>query len=363
MSLANGAVMRPTSGEATFALVVSGDLTIPVGCSINGNGRGSASQGGDAPGTDGAYRIGGGGGGHAGRGGAGKGNNGSTVASAASDALFAPVSLGSGGGLSGSTAGGAGGGLIRLDVAGTLTLDGAVTATGSTGKASSYNYAGGGGAGGTLDITAGSLVGSGTLSADGGAGGSTNYARGGGGGGGRIRVIAPSLDALTITAHGGDGPNIAERGGAGTRVHKTAAALLYDVVLDNGGATGAGTPLTGASIDVAVVQLLAGTRAELMAPLSASAALLDGTAVLVADAPVSAGLLTLTDGSSITYSAGGPGLALLISGDMLVDSSSTVTASGRGRWRGRGGPVSDRRRRRRSRWPGWARQRQQWQHG
>ena len=98
----------------------------------------------------------------------------------------APVHPGSGGGGLGGGGnirrGGNGGGLVRIDVANTVTLDGIMTANGDPG---SGGYGSGGGSGGAIYVQCVTLKGNGLLSADAGAGHPNN---GTSGGGGRIAV-------------------------------------------------------------------------------------------------------------------------------------------------------------------------------
>ena len=119
------------------------------------------------------------GGGHGGTGGKGSFSAGGAV----NDSTNAPAQPGSSGGGVFNGGGGNGGGLVRLDVASALTLNGTVSANGTT-PASIYS---GGGAGGGIYITCGTLGGTGTVSAIGAVGGATDC---GCGGGGRIAVIA-----------------------------------------------------------------------------------------------------------------------------------------------------------------------------
>jgi hypothetical protein len=121
------------------------------------------------------------------------------------DSLLTPSLWGSGGGGSDESAGGAGGGAICLAVAGTLQVDGVITADGI----SAGNIAGGG-AGGSIQISAGTLAGGGSISAQ---GGSAVNAGGGGGGGGRIALyLTQNTFGGNITAAGGLGY---QNGGAG----------------------------------------------------------------------------------------------------------------------------------------------------
>ena len=117
-----------------------------------------------------------------------------------------PVDRGSGGGLgSGPLSGGSqGGGAIRLNVGGTLTIDGAISAEGNAGVQDNS----GGGSGGSIWVTAGTLAGNGSIAADGGPG---ELYGGSGGSGGRIALYRHSAGrhttnfSGTISAYGGDG--------------------------------------------------------------------------------------------------------------------------------------------------------------
>jgi RHS repeat-associated protein len=127
-------------------------------------------------------------------GGAGGGQGGSTTYGPAG----APLDLGSGGGVYGGT-GGPGGGAIELEVSGTLTDNGTISANGAS-------VAGlvGAGSGGSLDIVANTITGTGALAANGGSNTANN---GDGGGGGRIAVsyITNSFAGSSATATGGTG--------------------------------------------------------------------------------------------------------------------------------------------------------------
>ncbi|PIQ67642.1 hypothetical protein COV92_01860, partial [Candidatus Uhrbacteria bacterium CG11_big_fil_rev_8_21_14_0_20_41_9] len=119
-------------------------------------------------------------------GGAGGGdyNNTVYVNNAVYGSITAPTSLGSGGG-SGTTVP-SGGGAVKMNVAGTATINGAITANANTVV---HYHASSGGAGGSIDLTAGILAGTGSITANGGKGGHYVFiGGGGGGGGGRIAV-------------------------------------------------------------------------------------------------------------------------------------------------------------------------------
>ena len=181
----------------------SGVIINATNCSIEGTlsayGLGFLAE--QGPGCDGAYRTGGG---HGGTG----GNSSASVYGSLSE----PVSLGSGGDTDGP--GGSGGGAIKLNVSGTLTINGTVSADGYPG----YRFQNGtGGAGGSIRIITDILTGSGALSAKGGqAWDSFTF---GGGGGGRIAVSfshnTSSIPDNTTVAEGSLG---GRRGDPGTIV-------------------------------------------------------------------------------------------------------------------------------------------------
>jgi hypothetical protein len=144
------------------------NVVVDAGSKISADGQGYTSEQGPGGGHEGWYD--GGGASHGGRG--GDGVAGTTIYGSA----IAPTDLGSGGGHYYTTPGGAGGGAIRLDVSGTLTLNGEITADGQDMPVTS-----GGGSGGSVFVTAGTLMGSGTFSADGGDWGTAYTSAGGGG--------------------------------------------------------------------------------------------------------------------------------------------------------------------------------------
>lgn len=105
-----------------------------------------------------------------------------------------------------------GGGAAKLTVSGTLRVDGAILAEGSSAR---YIYCSGG-SGGSIWITAHDLAGSGVISARGGS--YLNGSNVGGSGGGRIALyLTNNAFAGTVRADGGaSGAAVADRGGAGT---------------------------------------------------------------------------------------------------------------------------------------------------
>ncbi|MBL8784341.1 MAG: hypothetical protein JNJ59_05525, partial [Deltaproteobacteria bacterium] len=157
--------------------------------------------------------------------------------------LFAPRTLGLGGGYGNSTNwdGGDGGGRIQV-VAETLTLQGAIRADGL--DAGVGTGTGGGGAGGSIDLVLGSLVGTGVISADGAAAGSM----GGAGGGGRVAVTVASpttFDFDRVTALPGVSPDVGKAGGAGTVLVTRPGAKPRLVVDDDDRSLGVEDPALG----------------------------------------------------------------------------------------------------------------------
>ena len=160
--------------------------------------RGAYTRGGNGfgPGGGGGFYSGSAGGGaYGGNGGDGSGANNNGVAYNG-DMADAPTKLGSGGGDGWDQNGGYGGGALFMNVNGTLTLNGFITATGQDG---SSNY-GGGGSGGSVYLTVNDIQGLGTIGAD---GGGATY--GGGGSGGRVSLCYGTNNFVgSVSADGGD---------------------------------------------------------------------------------------------------------------------------------------------------------------
>ncbi|HWQ91630.1 MAG TPA: carboxypeptidase-like regulatory domain-containing protein, partial [Clostridia bacterium] len=220
---------------ANATITVTSNAVIEAGGSLYADGLGWAA--GSGPGA-GRYFSGGtaGGAGHGGYGGQGSDprmSGGNTYGS-----LSAPVDNGSGGGSAYSYySGGPGGGAIRLNVSGSLTVNGTISANG--GDASAYGS--GGGSGGSIWLTCHTLAGSGVIGANGGAGQNA-----GGGGGGRI-ALQLTYDTFTgrCTAIGGGGNSI---GGAGTiYIQNSKQSYNPQVIVDNGGQRGANTSWSGST--------------------------------------------------------------------------------------------------------------------
>jgi hypothetical protein len=265
LMITNGAALTAVSGlisairnltiAANSFLVSSGIVTVLSNAVVQAGGGivldGKGYAGGVGPGhgftlfTNGVST--GGGGGHGGVGGS------SAMGAAGGtnyDYIFQPQLWGSGGGAGQSQGpGGAGGGTLIMRVTGTLLLNGSISANGLAG----VGQASGGGAGGTIQLSVGQLTGSGSITAIGGAGEPTMG--GGGGAGGFISLglsefqIRPATNPSftgTISAHGGPG---FVAGGAGI-IYRALSfpASAPQVVLDNGGLSGATTPFVTAEV-------------------------------------------------------------------------------------------------------------------
>ena len=212
-----------TSGQVSNQWVGAGitihaqTITINETAEIIADGLGYAA--GNGPGA-GIRESWGAGGGYGGLGGTVNSTGGGAYGS-----LAQPTDLGSGG----SDEGSSGGGAIEL-VAGTLQIDGIISANGDTGGYS-------GGSGGSIWLQAGTLSGSGTIQANG-AFGNNN-----GGGGGRIAIVSQVINSFVgnVTAFGGTA-SAGSAGGAGTIYLETASNPTASVVVDNDGNEGAYTP-------------------------------------------------------------------------------------------------------------------------
>jgi len=322
VSLQPGSVMThgPNGGASRAAVLnlnVSGDLTLSPGASIllDGSGYGGGNpqlaQTGQSPGFGpGGGGSGGNGSGAGGGHGGGGGNGDATgLGGVANDDTINPTDLGSGGAGAYSSAGSAGGGAAIIKVAGTLALNGLISANGSsTAPDSYYATGGGGGAGGTINLTAGTLTGTGTLRANGGNG--SGYG-GASGGGGRIAISISAADssALSISANNGNiigngrgAPPL--NGGAGTLAVQEPGGSGYNLTI---GTTTlnpqAPTLITGASPSFAGVNL--------------------SNSIVAFGAAAAANFTTLTATGVVTMSA--PGLTV---GSFVLVGSMTLTTGG-----------------------------------
>lgn len=153
--------------------------TIASGGRVQADGKGHSGGSGPGKGMDVANYASGAG--HGGRG----GNCAATRGGLPYGSVTNPVDLGSGGGNATGYLpqpnGGSGGGAIRLNVTGTITINGVLSANGLAGG----EYYAGGGSGGSIYATANEIAGSGLISARGGDGHNLGA---GGGGGGRVAL-------------------------------------------------------------------------------------------------------------------------------------------------------------------------------
>lgn len=299
---------------AGLNLVVTGNVAVDNGGSINANGvgyGGALSQlRGTSPGSgssSGVTYYDGSGGGHGGSGGVSSNN---AAGGLCYDSLYQPTHLGSGGGASYAGAGANGGGAIQIAASGNVTVAGVVSANGA---GAGYDRAGGG-AGGSVWISAASISGTGSITANGGAGAAVY---GGGGGGGRIATqCAANNFTGTMTAYGGNGFQI---GGAGTIFTKITGqnGLL---VLDNGARAGANSTVTLPTPADVVVR---------------------GNAGVVAISPFNSSNLTVSANSVLTGTTQSPlgvqsALALSAAGNLTIQAGGALALDGQGYTAGSG---------------------------
>jgi hypothetical protein len=187
-----GGLFSTTTEANRLNLSVAGNVTVQAGGAISVKGRGYGASGYYGYGPGGGY----------GRSGASHGGQGAssdyTANTVTYGSIINPVNYGSGGGGRDGVNQSIGGGAIVLQVGGTMTVNGLITADGN--EWSDFSAA----AGGSVNISAASFVGTNTISAKGGRG----LSNGAGAGGGRIALKAGSGDStqfntLAITAVGG----------------------------------------------------------------------------------------------------------------------------------------------------------------
>jgi hypothetical protein len=240
LRIAGGCWIHPYSHPANggSALFRVGDLTVAAGGGIDAHKKGYPQ--GNGAGTDGLGPGKGKGGwnstgaGYGGLGGKALTGYGQTYGSS-----NAPVDPGSAGGLGNAPSadsGGLGGGVIRIEAAGTVTLDGTLNADGGdhTGQ---NNYGGGGGAGGSIYVQCRALAGNNpVLSATGGVGcDNRNTAGSGGGGGGRIAVWRTYDTTVGATANvdGGAGYRPGVPAGSGDE-NGAAGTIVWGMIMPRG---------------------------------------------------------------------------------------------------------------------------------
>lgn len=235
LDIASGGSLIPggltTEAPNVLSVTVRGDALVDTNASLRADAAGYGLNNGLGAGHVDAMGNGGGGG-YGGVGGASLfgAPGGMTYGSAGE-----PADFGSPGGMSPVLAGfSQGGGAIRLQVTGTLALNGTISANGADGAIEGA----GGGSGGSIWITTQKILGNGSIVANGGTG---EVWQGGGGGGGRIGVYAATnFFAGTIAALGGAGAWPGENGSL-----VEAANLLI---------SGQVTGVTGAPVAGAVVR-------------------------------------------------------------------------------------------------------------
>ena len=299
LAVINGGVLTHSANADqqvyTLDLTIANDVMIDADSAIDVKGRGYASvQGPGAGVSQGSYGSG-----------AGYGGNGGrsiympTAGSGYGD-VVAPMDIGSGGGNGSGGSGGFGGGAVRLDVGGTLTVEGSLTADGNNAGPNA-----GGGSGGSVYLTVGTLAGAGVISADGGLSGQA--ANAGAGGGGRIAIEYVS-DSFAGSMSAIGGANGWEKGGAGTIFTKQNAAT-GELLIDNSGNSGAWTPLTS--------------------PEAFDVTIADGAIVYPTEA------LTIDDldvaaGGLLTHTAGSTVFDVTVQGDANIDAAGAISADGKG---------------------------------
>jgi RHS repeat-associated protein len=319
LTIKSGSVLTRKAGQR-LSLTIADYLTIEAGGSINVDGKGESDSG------QGMSSGRGGGAGYGGEGGATTIYGGTVSGGPAYGSLTKPTELGSVGG-SGWASGGSGGGAIFLNVCGTLTVDGTISANGSRGV-DAWHYGGdtrggGGGSGGSIYVTANALVGTGTISANGGDGG----CGAGGGGGGRI-AIHYNTNSFTgvVSAYGGSG---FQSGGAGTIYRKSSSQINGSLLVDSN-AAGADTPITGTFDDLTI---RGNSSSKQTGVLTVSNFILksgnavvkqqDALSLSVSNFTVEAGTLSLQQAGTITISnllASLPSSTISISGNLLGDT-------------------------------------------
>ncbi len=213
-----GTVELDYADEIASRVTILNELTVEAGSVLSADGQGYWTQEGLGHGTDRSGAA------YGGRGGSGgRGEPGDIYGSADT-----PDRLGSGGGDDGS--GNAGGGALIMDVGGTLTVEGTLSANGARGT-----YRTGGGSGGSLWLKTAVLAGKGTISSDGGLAGDATYAGGGGGGRIAIETAQNNFDGI-LRAEGK--PSSSESGRAGTLNFQSDPdkdlVIEYDIALPPG---------------------------------------------------------------------------------------------------------------------------------
>ncbi|MCL5009180.1 MAG: hypothetical protein M1400_02450, partial [Patescibacteria group bacterium] len=304
----------PAAGLTKLNWAINGNLVINAGGSINADGKGyRIGQGPGAgltttntKGTGGSY------------GGLGAVGDGPAPTSALIyGSLTAPTDLGSGGGrtcnrgAASSDTGLWGGGAIQFTVSGTTTINGSLSANGSSSEPIDQCWDPGSGAGGSVYLTTGALTGSGMIAANGSGAGSYM-----GGSGGRVAVYyMTDTSSLNYQSFGGGVrySSITRYAGAGTIYKKSAAQGNGDLIIDNNN-------LGGSSETVLGLTPLASTSTLGTLGVKNSAGVFLGNSTLSAsNVSISGnGLYDARAGTALAYAV------LNWTGGMLQDSNGTL---------------------------------------
>ncbi len=296
LDISPNTILTHLVGQARVELNILNNLTVAEGGSLDVNGRGYQADGDRGPGGGATAGPGGTGGGH---GGMGATSVWGGVGGGIYDSITVPAEHGSAGGPGDGGAGGSGGGAMRLIVGHTLRADGRITANGLNGTANNS----GAGAGGSIHINASKLEGTGAILADGGAG---EWVEGGGGAGGRIALqLGASTFSGSLFARGMG----ARPGGAGTIFTRLGTEAGGELVLDNGGSSGALSPL----------EVPPATRL-----------VLSGGTFVYPPTPLSVVSLRLKPGATLTHPSGQSNLAVQVEQDFTIESGAVVSVDGRG---------------------------------
>ncbi len=345
LQLVDDAVLTD-SALASLNLTISNTLIVDSTSAISADGRGNGAAGGLGAGGNAGSA---GGGGYGGAGGDGWDYGGASVGGGTYGSIVAPTDLGSGGGNAYyGWSGGAGGGAICLTVGGTLQVNGSLTANGNGGSGNGYYLCEGGcGSGGSIYVTAGTLAGAGTIAANGGNYGNRDNLAGGGGGGRIAIYFQTDTFTGTISAAGGSGN---QQGGAGTVFTKSASESYGEVRIDNGGNSGAATPLPDAAYQFHYLEVRGNAILSLPANESLNVTLLvvDSGGYMVDQGNVQAGSVQLQaqgtweldqaatvgqmevfSGGLLTCAAGQAAGLLTVTGNLTVDAGRDF-----GRWDG-----------------------------
>ena len=227
----------------TYRLNLSlNSLTVQSGGAIDVSDKGYANSIGPGRGAIGNPRKGSG---HGGMGGNEYFNNAIVGAGTTYGSFLTPTNCGSGGCMYkeldgyGATDPGcstaAGGGIVRLNIATELRVDGTITATALPNPTGVYTARG---SGGSIWITASNLTGAGSIRADGGNHLGPYYENAGGGGGRIALYVTNDSSTVTLTAYGGLGKKITydgEHGAAGTIYRKVGSQAYGELIVDNRG--------------------------------------------------------------------------------------------------------------------------------